>query len=84
MPGVGALFLGAGSDLSAFDGRPARTRRRSKPRFSRFSRPARRTRSRARSRPTAANDVARRVKEGWNIIRSTVPAITAGRALLGE
>ena len=31
-----------------------------------------------------ANDVARRVKEGWNIIRSTVPAITAGRALLGE
>jgi len=31
-----------------------------------------------------ANDVARRVKEGWNIIRSTVAAITAGRALLGD
>jgi hypothetical protein len=32
----------------------------------------------------SANDVARRVREGWAIIRSTVPAITAGRALLGE
>ena len=31
-----------------------------------------------------ANDVAKRVKEGWNIIRSTVPAINEGRALLGE
>jgi hypothetical protein len=30
------------------------------------------------------NDVAKRVKEGWNIIRSTVPAINGGRALLGE
>jgi len=30
------------------------------------------------------NDLAKRVKEGWNIIRSTVPVITAGRALLGE
>jgi 2-keto-3-deoxy-L-rhamnonate aldolase RhmA len=33
---------------------------------------------------SSPNDVAKRVKEGWNIIRSTVPAITAGRALLGE
>jgi hypothetical protein len=32
----------------------------------------------------SANDVARRVREGWSIIRSTVAAITAGRALLGE
>ncbi len=30
------------------------------------------------------NDIARRVKEGWNIIRSTVPAINEGRVLLGE
>ena len=29
---------------------------------------------------TSGNDVAKRVKEGWKIIRSTVPAITAGRA----
>jgi hypothetical protein len=29
-------------------------------------------------------DVARRVKEGWSIIRSTVPAITQGRQLLGQ
>jgi len=33
---------------------------------------------------SSANDVAKRVREGWNIIRSTVPAITAGRVLLGE
>jgi hypothetical protein len=31
-----------------------------------------------------ANDIVKRVKEGWNIIRSTVPAINEGRALLGE
>ena len=30
------------------------------------------------------NDVVRRVKERWNIIRSTIPVITAKRALLGE
>ena len=29
-------------------------------------------------------DIARRVREGWNIIRSTVPAINEGRVLLGE
>ena len=29
-------------------------------------------------------DVARRVKEGWRMIRSTVPAIVQGRQLLGE
>lgn len=31
-----------------------------------------------------ANDIVKRVKEGWNIIRSTVPAINEGRAALGE
>jgi hypothetical protein len=31
-----------------------------------------------------ANDVVKRVKEGWRIIRSTVPVINEGRALLGE
>ena len=31
-----------------------------------------------------ASDVVRRVKEGWKIIRSTVPAITEGRAQLGD
>jgi len=30
------------------------------------------------------NDVVRRVKEGWNIIRSTVPAITQARTQLGD
>ena len=30
------------------------------------------------------NDIVRRVKEGWNIIRSTVPAITQARTQLGD
>jgi hypothetical protein len=30
------------------------------------------------------NDLVKRVKEGWNIIRSTVATVNAGRALLGE
>jgi hypothetical protein len=29
-------------------------------------------------------DIARRVKEGWRLIRSTVPAITQGRQLVGD
>jgi hypothetical protein len=33
---------------------------------------------------SSAADVAKRVKEGWNMIRSTVPAIIGGRALMGE
>ena len=32
----------------------------------------------------SATDVMRRVKEGWKIIRSTVPAITEARAQLGD
>jgi hypothetical protein len=31
-----------------------------------------------------ADDIVRRVKEGWNIIRSTVPAITQARTQLGD
>jgi hypothetical protein len=31
-----------------------------------------------------AGDIVRRVKEGWSIIRSTVPAITQARAQLGD
>jgi hypothetical protein len=31
-----------------------------------------------------ASDIIRRVREGWNIIRSTVPAITQARAQLGD
>jgi hypothetical protein len=31
-----------------------------------------------------ANDIVRRVKEGWNIIRSTAPVINEGRELLGD
>jgi hypothetical protein len=30
------------------------------------------------------NDIVRRVKEGWNMIRSTVPAITQARTQLGD
>jgi hypothetical protein len=31
---------------------------------------------------TSADDIVRRVQEGWNIIRSTVPAIQAARPRL--
>jgi 4-hydroxy-2-oxoheptanedioate aldolase len=83
VPGVGALFLGAGSDLSrslgvtpawpeleaAFQEILAACKRRNVP---------------CGLTAGSAEDVARRVREGWRIIRSTVPAIAAGRALLGQ
>jgi 4-hydroxy-2-oxoheptanedioate aldolase len=83
VPGVGALFLGAGADLSrslgittaspeletAFQTILAACRRRNVP---------------CGLTAGSGEDVARRVREGWRIIRSTVPAITAGRALLAE
>jgi hypothetical protein len=31
-----------------------------------------------------SNDIVRRVKEGWSIVRSTVPAITQARTQLGD
>jgi 4-hydroxy-2-oxoheptanedioate aldolase len=83
VPGVGALFLGAGADLSRSLGVP-----QSAPEVEAGFQQVLRA-CKAHNVPCAitANstaDVAKRVREGFRIIRSTVPAITGGRAILGE
>jgi 4-hydroxy-2-oxoheptanedioate aldolase len=82
-PGVGALFLGAGNDLAHSMG--VRT---GDPEveagFQKVLAACMARKIGCAITANTANDVARRVKEGWNIIRSTVPAISAGRTLLGE
>lgn len=82
-PGVGALFVGAGSDLTRALGVRAGSPE-VEAAFQRVLRACKARRIGCAITANSANDVARRVKEGWNIIRSTVPAISAGRALLGE
>ena len=83
VPGVGALFLGAGSDLSRSMGVTA-----SSPELeAAFQQVLKACKAhKVACGITAGNvkDVVRRVKEGWSIIRSTVPAITEGRAQLGD
>ena len=82
-PGVGALFLGAGNDLTHSMGvRPGAPEVEAG--FQKVLAACKAHKIGCAITASNANDVARRVKEGWNIIRSTVPAITAGRALLGE
>ena len=83
VPGVGALFPGAGSDLS----RSLGVRQNSPELEAGFQQILKACKTHKVACAITANnatDVAKRVKEGWNIIRSTVPVITAGRALLGE
>ena len=82
-PGVGALFVGAANDLTRSMG--------VRPGSPEVEAGLQRVLSACKAQKIAcaitannANDVAKRVKEGWNIIRSTVPAINEGRALLGE
>jgi 4-hydroxy-2-oxoheptanedioate aldolase len=83
VPGVGALFPGAGNDLAHSLGV-----RQDSPEleaaFQQILRACKAHKVGCAITATTPNDVAKRVKEGWNIIRSTVPAITAGRVLLGE
>lgn len=82
-PGVGALFVGAGSDLTrALGVRPGAPEVEAG--FQRVLKACKAHRLGCAITANTAADVAARVKEGWNIIRSTVPAIAAGRALLGE
>jgi 4-hydroxy-2-oxoheptanedioate aldolase len=83
VPGVGALFLGAGSDLSRSMGVPL-TSPEVEAGFQRVL-SACKTHTIACA-ITAGNstDIVRRVKEGWRIIRSTVPAITQARTQLGD
>jgi 4-hydroxy-2-oxoheptanedioate aldolase len=82
-PGVGALFLGQGSDLS----RSLGVRAGAPEVEAAFQQVLKACKAHKIGCAISANtpdQVAKRVKEGWNIIRSTVPAITGGRALLGE
>jgi 4-hydroxy-2-oxoheptanedioate aldolase len=83
VPGVGALFLGAGSDLSRSLGvRPNTPEVEAA--FQQILSACKAHKVACGISAGSGNDVARRVKEGWNIIRSTVPAITQGRALVGQ
>jgi 4-hydroxy-2-oxoheptanedioate aldolase len=82
-PGVGALFVGAASDLTRSMGvRPGSPEVEAG--LQKVLSACKTHKVACAITATNANDVAKRVREGWNIIRSTVPAITAGRALLGE
>jgi 4-hydroxy-2-oxoheptanedioate aldolase len=83
VPGVGALFLGAGSDLSRSLGVPP-TSPELETAFQTILVACKRHDVACGLTAGSAEDVARRVREGWRIIRSTVPSITAGRVLLGE
>jgi 4-hydroxy-2-oxoheptanedioate aldolase len=83
VPGVGALFVGAGSDLSRSLGVP-QTAPELEAAFQQVLAGCRRHGVACAISAATGADVARRVREGWRIIRSTVPAITEGRALLGQ
>jgi 4-hydroxy-2-oxoheptanedioate aldolase len=83
VPGVGALFLGAGADLSRSLG-VAQNAPELEAAFQQVLKACKAHKVACAVTANSADDVARRVREGWSIIRSTVPAISAGRALLGE
>ena len=83
VPGVGALFLGAGSDLSRSLG-VAQTSPELEAAFQQILKACKTHKIACGITANSGNDVARRVKEGWNIIRSTVLSITQGRTLLGQ
>ena len=82
-PGVGALFVGAANDLTRSMGvRPGAPEVEAG--LQRVVAACKARRIGCAITANSANDLVRRVKEGWNIIRSTVPVINEGRALLGE
>jgi 4-hydroxy-2-oxoheptanedioate aldolase len=83
VPGVGALFVGAGADLSRSLG-VTQTSAEVEAAFQQVLKACKAHRIACAITASSPDDVARRVREGWNIIRSTVPAITAGRSLLRE
>jgi 4-hydroxy-2-oxoheptanedioate aldolase len=83
VPGVGALFVGAGADLSRSMG-VTQTSPELEAAFQQVLKACKAHHVGCAISANSPDDVARRVREGWNIIRSTVPAITGGRALLGE
>ena len=83
VPGVGALFLGAGSDLSRSMGVPANSPE-VEAGLQRVLKACKAHKVACAITAGNTNDIVRRVKEGWNIIRSTVPAITQARTQLGD
>ena len=82
-PGVGALFVGAASDMTRSMGvRPGSPE--VEVGLQKVLGACKTHKVSCAITATNGNDIARRVREGWNIIRSTVPAINQGRAVLGE
>src|SRR3989441_1645211 len=82
-PGVGALFVGAASDLTRSMGvRPGAPEVEAG--LQKVLGACKTHKVSGAITGTNGNDIERRGKERWDIIRSTVPVITAGRALLGE
>ena len=82
-PGAGAIFLGAGNDLSHSLGvRPGAPEVEAG--FQKVLAACKAHTVACAITANTANDVTRRVREGWNIIRSTQPAIDGGRAQLGQ
>ncbi len=82
-PGVGALFPGAGGDLGLSLGvGPGSPELEDA--FGQILAACLRHDVACAISANTGEDVARRVREGWRIIRTTVPAANEGRALLGE
>ena len=79
VPGVGALFVGAGSDLSRSLG-VAQPSPELEAAFSKIVGACKARNIACAITANSAADIQRRVKEGWRIIRSTVPAIAQARA----
>ena len=82
-PGVGALFVGAGGDLSRSLGVPPGSPELEEA-FGQIVAACQRHNIACAISANTGEDVARRVREGWQIIRTTVAGANAGRALLAE
>jgi 4-hydroxy-2-oxoheptanedioate aldolase len=82
-PGVGALFVGAGSDLSRSLGLPSGSPELEQA-FGQIVAACQRNGVACAISANTGEDVARRVRDGWRIIRTTVAAANAGRALLAQ
>jgi 4-hydroxy-2-oxoheptanedioate aldolase len=83
VPGVGALFPGAGSDLSRSLG-VSRDSPELEAAFQQILSTCKVRKVACAITATSPDDIVRRVKEGWSIIRSTVPAIQAARPRLQQ
>jgi len=82
-PGVGALFVGAANDLTRSMGvRPGSPEVEAG--LQKILGACKAQNIACAITANTASDVVKRVKEGWRIIRSTVPVINEGRSLLGE